>query len=92
MVPLGTVTFGFAAVVCGLRAAWLWRESTRVPVEPEGFEPVVPELQQNWWKMAERKAAAQSASFNQRAASWTGVAAIFGFATAIAGLWPWCGL
>ncbi|MGA8614536.1 MAG: hypothetical protein WB760_23250 [Xanthobacteraceae bacterium] len=88
MVPLIIAAFSVAALVCGIRAALLWGQSTRVPVEPEGFEPVVPELRQNWWKIAERKAAAQSGALNRRAACWTAAAAILAFVAVIAGIWP----
>ena len=81
-------TFGFATLVCGLTAAHFWRRSTQVPVEPEGFEPVVPELQQNWWKIAEWKAATQSGALNRQAAWWTAAAALLGFVTLLVGVCP----
>jgi hypothetical protein len=79
---------GLAAFICGLLAAYLWRRSTLMPIEPEGFEPVVPELRQIWWKIAERNASEQSAIFNRQAAWWTAAAALFCFAGVAVGAWP----
>jgi hypothetical protein len=59
-----------------------------VPIEPEGFEPVIPELRQIWWKIAEQNASAKSARFNGQAAWWTAVTAVLAFAAAVVGAWP----
>jgi hypothetical protein len=77
-----------AALATGLRAAGLWRDSTRVTPEPEGFEPVLPELRQNWWKIADRNASEKSAEFNRSAAWWAAVTAVLGFVGIVAGSWP----
>jgi hypothetical protein len=82
-----SIALGLATLICGLRAAYLWRRSTQVPIEPKGFEPVVPEMQQIWWKIAEENASAQSAGLNRRAAWWTAVAAFLAFATVVVGAW-----
>jgi hypothetical protein len=76
-----------AALATGLRAARLWRDSTTVTPEPEGFEPVVPELRQNWWKIADRKASEKAAEVNRNAAWWTAATAVLGFAEIVAGSW-----
>jgi hypothetical protein len=87
MKALLVAVLGFVALICGLRAAYVWHQSTRVPIEPEGFEPVDPELRQNWWKIAEWKASERSGAFNRKAAWWTAATAVFGFASIVAGMW-----
>jgi hypothetical protein len=82
------IGLAFAALICGLRAAHLWYQSTLVRPEPEGFEPVVSELKQGWWQLAEWKAAEKVAGFNGLAAVWTAAAAVFGFASVTVGMWP----
>jgi hypothetical protein len=82
------MALAIVAALCAVRSAYLWGRSTKVRPEPVGFEPVVPELKQNWWQLAEWEAAAQSGKFNWGAACWTAAAAPFGLASAIVGLWP----
>jgi hypothetical protein len=82
------IALALVAMICALRAAYLWGRSTHVRPEPKGFEPVIPELKQNWWKLAEWAAAERSGGFNRQAAWWTAAAAIFGFASVAVGVWP----
>jgi hypothetical protein len=77
-----------ATLVSGLRTARLWRDSTTVTPEPEGFEPVIPELRQNWWKIADQMASEKSADLNRSAAWWTAATAVLGFVGIVAGSWP----
>ncbi|MGZ2749963.1 hypothetical protein [Burkholderia stagnalis] len=75
----------------GLAAAWYWRKSTKVPIDPlEGdphaIMPVVPELEQLAWRAAEVHANQDVARLNVIAAWLTGVAVVLGFAASVAGL------
>jgi hypothetical protein len=77
-----------AAAVSGLKATRFWRLSTDVTAEPEGFEPVVPELKQIWWVIAHHEASEKMAQLNRKASFWTAVSVILGGAAAIVGAWP----
>ena len=80
--------FAMLTLICGLKAAGLWRDSTKITPEPRGFEPVLPELKQGWRDLARNEASEKSSTLNRKAAFWTAFAAIFGFVSAVAGLWP----
>jgi hypothetical protein len=82
------VGLAFVALICGLRAAYLRYKSTLVRPKPEGFEPVLEEMKRGWWQLAEWKAAETVAGFNGLASRWTAAAVIFGFASAVVGVWP----
>jgi len=82
------VVFLLPFIASGLRAAWLWRKSTMVALDPQGFEPVDPDMRRIYWEIARREASDRSAGFNRRAAWWTTISAIFGCAAGIAGAWP----
>jgi hypothetical protein len=82
------ISVAVIALACALRAAYLWGQSTRVRPEPAGFEPVVPELKQGWWRLAECEATARASKFNWLAAWWTAATAIFGFVDILIGLLP----
>jgi hypothetical protein len=75
-------------LVSGLRAARFWRLSTEVTTEPTGFEPVVPELRQVWWSIANREASKKAALLNRKAAFWTRVSVILACVAGIVGVWP----
>jgi hypothetical protein len=79
-----SIILASAAFICGMVAANFWRLSTNVRPEPEGFEPVDPDVQQLWRSSANDKASETSSSLNQRASWWTGVAALLGFASFLA--------
>jgi hypothetical protein len=85
LMQLPTVALALPALICGLRAAYLWYQSSRVEVEPEGFEPVEEVGRRIWWQDAMLRAAKRSADLNKRAAKWTAVAVCFGTASSIAG-------
>lgn len=63
------------AVVTGLRAVWLWREASRVQIDPgwsfERPEPVIHELRQITWTAAIIEASQKSGAQNAKAAKWT---------------------
>jgi hypothetical protein len=88
MKALLIMALAFAALICALLAAYLWGRSTRVRPEPVGFEPVIPELQHNWWRMAEWTANERSARFNSNSAWLTAIAALLGFASLAVSMWP----
>lgn len=73
------------ALAFGLRAAWLWYQSSQVKPVPEGPEPVVPELRAIWWQSAQIDAADRSAELNGRAAKWTAAAVVVGAIANVAG-------
>jgi len=80
-----------AAMGFGLAAAWYWRKSTQVSVDPlEGdpnaIMPVVPELEQLAWRAAEYQASQGVARLNVVAAWLTAAAVVLGFAASVAGL------
>ena len=81
------IGLAIVAAVCAFRSAYLWVASTNTLPEPKGFEPVIPQLRQNWWQLAEWEAATRSGQFNRSAAIWAGAAAAFGLASAIISLW-----
>ncbi len=76
------------ALYCGLRAARLWRDSTSVPLEPEGFEPVDLDMRRIYWDLARYKLSDRVNELNRNAAWWTKATAIAGFVGAIVGMWP----
>jgi hypothetical protein len=73
------------ALVCGLRAAWLWYQSSQVKPVPEGPEPVVPELRAMWWQSAQIEAADRSADLNAQAAKWTAASVVLGAVASLSG-------
>ena len=77
---LAVLAFGY-----GLRAAYLWYQSSLIAPEPEGYEPVDNHLRNMWWQSAQIKAANQSAALNGRAAKWTASAVALSAASAVAG-------
>jgi hypothetical protein len=46
------ISIGVAVLLCGLRAALLWRDSTNVPWLPSGPEPVDPDIRRAWSDVA----------------------------------------
>jgi|ERR1700722_16154153 hypothetical protein len=78
MIKGTAVLAALLALVFGLRAAWLWYQSSLVKPEPEGPEPVVAEIRNMWWQSAQIEAADRSAELNGRAAKWTAAAVVVG--------------
>ena len=79
------ITLAILTLICGLRAAQLWKKSSEVVTEPEGFEPVDKTLRQMWWQSAIMKASEKSAALNKQAARWTAAAVVLSFLTILAG-------
>lgn len=46
------IAIGVAVLFCGLKAALLWRDSTKVPWLPPGPEPVDPDMRRAWSDVA----------------------------------------
>jgi len=84
------LAIGVAALFCGLKAAWLWRDSTNVPWLPTGFEPVDPDMRRAWSDVARYEQSAQVNELNRKAAKWTAATAVVGFVGLVVGLWPVC--
>lgn len=82
------IAIGVVTLLCGLKAALLWRDSTNVAWLPTGFEPVDPEIRRAWSDVASHEQSAKVNELNRKAAKWTAAAAIVGFVGLVAGLWP----
>ena len=76
--------FAILTLICGVVGASYWRLSTLEGPNPQGFEPVDPEMKQMWWSAAEREASQKSSALNRKAAWWGGVSIVFAFATFLA--------
>jgi hypothetical protein len=81
------IAIGVAALLCGLRAARLWQNSTNVPWLPTGFEPVDPDMRRAWSDVGRYEQSAKVNELNRKAAQWAAATAIVGFVGLIAGLW-----
>jgi hypothetical protein len=79
------IALAILTLICGLRAARLWKRSSEVIPEPEGVEPVDKTLRQMWWQSATMKASERSTTLNKQAARWTAAAVVFGCLTILAG-------
>jgi hypothetical protein len=82
------IAIGVAVLLCGLKAAFLWRDSTNVPWLTTGPEPVDPDIRRAWSNVASYEQSAKANELNRRAAKWTATTAIVGFVGLVAGLWP----
>jgi len=85
MMRVLAIVLALLALACGLRAAYLWYQSSLIKPEPDGPEPVVEELRNMWWQSAQISAADRSAALNGRAAKWTAAAVVLGAASAVCG-------
>ncbi|MCX4151770.1 MULTISPECIES: hypothetical protein [Paraburkholderia] len=92
-----TTTKGIASalaiggLVVGLVAAWYWRESTRVPIDPldgdpNAIMPVVPELEHQAWWAAQFRANQEAGRLNTIAAMLTAVAVVLSTASSVIAL------
>ena len=79
------IALAILTLICGLRAAQLWKRSSEVELEPEGFEPVDKTQRQMWWQSANMKASEKSTALNKQAARWTAAAVVLGCLTILAG-------
>lgn len=79
----------------GLAAAWYWRKSTRVPVDPlngnpHAIMPVLPELEQQVWWTAQFRAEKEIRRLNTLVARWTAqstpLAVVLGTLSSVVGL------
>jgi len=84
-VGLLAIALAILTLICGLRAAQLWKRSSEVELEPEGFEPVDKTQRQMWWQSANMKASEKSTALNKQAARWTAAAVVLGCLTILAG-------
>src|ERR1017187_9913865 len=84
-VGLLAIALVILTLICGLRAAQLWKRSSEVEPESEGFEPVDKTLRQMWWQSATMKASERSTALNKQAARWIAAAVVFGCLTILAG-------
>jgi hypothetical protein len=84
-VTLLAIALAILTLICGLRAAQLWKRSSEVELEPEGFEPVDKTLRQMWWQSATMKASERSTALNKQAARWMAAAVVLGCLTFLAG-------
>lgn len=87
------VALGLAAgsLVFGLIAAWYWLKSTWVPIDPldgdpNAIMPVVPELDQLTWLVAQFRANHEVGRLNAIAASLTAVAIVLSTASSVIGM------
>ena len=79
------VALAILTLICGLRAVQLWKRSSEIVPEPEGFEPVDKSQRQMWWQAASVKASDRSTTLNNQAARWIAAAVVFGCLTILAG-------
>jgi len=75
----------------GLAAAWYWRKSTRVPIDPldgdpNAIMPVVPELAQQAWWAAQFRANQEIGRLNTVAAILTAIAVVLSTASSVIAL------
>jgi hypothetical protein len=74
--------FALAAAATGFRAAWCWRQSSKVPIDPGWSEPSGPGLPEPGefaqqiieWNAAATKAFDEAAALYRKAAWWTALA------------------
>ena len=62
---------GVMALFGGLKAALLWRESTNVPWQPTGPEPVDPDIRRAWSDVARYEQSNKVNELNRKSAKWT---------------------
>ena len=84
-VTLLAIALAILTLICGLRAAQLWKRSSEVVPEPEGFEPVDKTLREMWWQSADMKTAEISTALNKQATRWIAAAVVLGCLTILAG-------
>jgi hypothetical protein len=84
-VGLLAIALAILTLLCGLRAAQLWKRSSEVLPEPEGFEPVDRTLRQIWWQSVTMKASERSTEHNKQAVRWMAAAVVLGCLTILAG-------
>lgn len=82
------IAIGVTVLFCGLKAALLWRDSTKVPWLPAGPEPVDPDMRRAWSDVAAYEQSNKVNELNRKAAKWTAATAVVGFVGLVAGLWP----
>jgi hypothetical protein len=75
----------------GLAAAWYWRESTRVPIDPPGAEPqqmslADPQGERMAWLTARLHANQETSRLNKTAARLTAVAVVLSTLSTVVGL------
>lgn len=89
------LALGLASMVAALRAAWLCREATRVPITPawssvgpDGgpFEPVDPVQSLQGWTVGRFTADAKTATLNKSGALWAASSAVLSGLAAVAGV------
>lgn len=82
----GSLIIAVLACVTGLRAAYLWWQASRIPVNPAWIvEPGETTDSLQGWVAAMLEASFRSSKKNARAAVWTGVSAGLSGLTALFG-------
>ncbi len=87
-IAIGLSLGGF---ITGIRAAYLWWQSTRVPVDPLNGDPNAIESGDSdfanlQWRAAQFRADQQIGRLNARAAGWTALAVVLGTLSSVVGL------
>jgi len=88
LLALVLAIFGFGF---GMAAAYYWWKACRVspdPDWPDGFAPVIPELEQIGWNVAFIKLAQESGALNRTAAGLTAIAVMPTTAASVCSLLP----
>lgn len=80
------IALAVLAMISGLVAAWHWRQSAKVPVDPgwgfpgggHAIEPVDQDASNTGWIVALIAAGNAAADLNRKAATWTAVSVAMG--------------
>jgi phosphosulfolactate phosphohydrolase-like enzyme len=83
-----SIVFAGCALVTGLVAAFYWRRSSEVVIDPGwSSEPVIDDWKHAGWISAILVSSSEVASLNKIAARWSAAAAFFAGVSSFVGSW-----